>query len=373
MLGISFSSHAQTVESISSIKGHLVRITPRLSEIDRTTMYGEPLVIKRNEKGIISQQTEAFQAGKRAFKELISQRGGDPTPGIMPFTPTMNVPTSTINYNADGITATGISPSDNNMAVGPNHIIQMINHGSGSLFTVRSKTGTVITPPTVFATLTGQPGAGDPIVLYDYLANRWLMSEFDDAPAGGGSLNIAISATADPTGSWFIYRFSDATFFPDYPKFSIWHNAYYGSTQDFILSSGTFLGSSIWAFDRTAMLAGNPTVSLVRVRLNLGTPTATWGICAVSVEGTVPSGQSGLFAYVRDNTVPSDSVGIIQFTPNFTTPSSSVVSAAERMATLPFNLASSSAPTPGGGTWATLAGKTMFKPTYRNFGTNQLY
>ncbi|MFZ9388811.1 MAG: HYR domain-containing protein, partial [Chitinophagaceae bacterium] len=79
-----------------------------------------------------------------------------------------------------------------------------------------------------------------------------------------------------------------------------------------------------------------------------------------------------LFAYTRDNglapAVPTDSIGIIQFTPNFANPGSSTVSPANNMPSLPFNLGAGSAPTPGGGTIGTLAGKTMFKTTYRNFG-----
>ncbi|MCX8020859.1 MAG: HYR domain-containing protein [Chitinophagaceae bacterium] len=370
---LSWDGFSQQVQEITSVKGQLIRITPKLSEIDRNSMYGEPFVIKRNEKGIISHQTKEIQEFKKAFKEMLAREieGGDPTPGVLPAQPTPNVATTTINYNADGIIATGISPSDNNMAVGPNHIIQMINHASGSLFTVRSKTGAVITPPTVFASLTGQPGAGDPIVLYDYLADRWLMSEFDDAPSPGGSLNIAISATNDPTGSWFVYRFSDASFFPDYPKYGIWHNAYYASSQDYNLGTGVFFGSSIWAFDRTAMLAGNPSPTMVRVRLNLINSTTTWGLCVVSLEGTTPSTQGGLFAYVYDNPAPSDTVGIIEFIPNFSNPPASIVQPPQKMATLPFALGPTSAPTPGGGTWATLRGKVMFKPTYRRFSTHE--
>lgn len=368
---------AQEIKELKSTLGRLVRITPKLSEIDRSSMYGQPLVKKRDENGIISHQTEEWKAAKKALRELLGIRTDDgktiiPESGISGNSPSLNVPTSAINYNADGLTATGFAPSDNNMAVGPNHIIQIINHSSGSIFTVRSKTGTVITPPTILASLTGQTGAGDPVVLYDQLADRWFLSEFDDVGANGGALNIAVSTTSDPTGSWAVYRYTDATFFPDYPKYSVWHNAYYASTQDF---TPGFSGSSIWAFDRAAMLAASPTAAMVRVRLNLSNSTTTWGICAVSLEGTSPSNQSGLFAYTRDNgaapAVPTDSVGIIQFTPNFVTPGSSVVSPANNLASLPFNWGNGSAPTPGGGTIGTLAGKTMFKPTYRNFGTHE--
>ena len=69
-------------------------------------------------------------------------------------------------------------------------------------------------------------------------------------------MTIAISQTADPTGSWFVYFFSTGTTFPDYPKFSVWNDAYYGTTNDFANGS-TYSGSSAYAFDRTKMIAGN--------------------------------------------------------------------------------------------------------------------
>jgi HYR domain len=369
--------HAQEVKELKSSVGRLVRIAPKLSEIDRNSMNGKPFVITRNEKGLIARQTPENIAAKQAFLEQISQRVGEskptePTP-VAENSITRNVPTTGINYNADGITATGFAPSDNNMAVGPNHIIQIINHSSGSAFTIRTKTGTVVQGSTILASLTGQTGGGDPIVLYDALAGRWFLSEFDAVGANGGAVNIAVSSSSDPvTSTWAVYRYTDVAFFPDYPKYSVWHNAYYLSTQDFAPS---FVGSSIWAFDRAAMLAAAPTATMVRVRLNLSAATTTWGICAVSMEGTTPSNQSGFFAYNRDNNLapatPADSVGLIQFTPNFTTPASSVVSPSEKFASLPFDLGNGSAPTPGGGSIGTLAGKTMFKPTYRNFGTHE--
>ncbi|MFZ9388927.1 MAG: hypothetical protein ACO25B_13730, partial [Chitinophagaceae bacterium] len=156
-----------------------------MSEIDRNSMYGQPFVTKRDERGLISHQTAEWKAAKEAFKALLYKREGVDKTFVPQTVPSRNVPTSTINYNADGLTATGFAPSDNNMAVGPNHIIQIINHSQGSLFTIRSKTGTVIQAPTILSSLTGQTGAGDPVVLYDQLANRWVLTEFDDVGAGG--------------------------------------------------------------------------------------------------------------------------------------------------------------------------------------------
>src|SRR5438552_4151895 len=78
---------------------------------------------------------------------------------------------------------------------------------------------------------------GDPIALYDPLADRWLMSQF--AFTGSGTSGpyfqcIAISQTPDPTGAWFRYAFQvSSTLFNDYPHFGVWPDAYYMTTNNF--------------------------------------------------------------------------------------------------------------------------------------------
>lgn len=100
------------------------------------------------------------------------------------------------------------SPADPSLDVGPNHVIQMINGTGGSTFKIWDKSGNVIQNSTTFdnfmnsASLNGNPGwggAGDPIVIYDQRADRWLLTEFSSS---GNNLYVAVSTTADPTGSY---------------------------------------------------------------------------------------------------------------------------------------------------------------------------
>src|SRR5690606_18623091 len=91
-------------------------------------------------------------------------------------------------------------------------------------------------------------GGGDPIVLYDEEADRWLLSEFGP----GNSLCVFISQTADPLGSYYSYQFNTPGF-PDYPKYGVWTDAYYVSTNE--------SSPSNYALDRDSMLAGNPATS----------------------------------------------------------------------------------------------------------------
>ncbi len=160
--------------------------------------------------------------------------------------------------NVEGISFTGVSPPDTVGDAGPNHYIQMTNRSGGSNVLVLDKQGNTVAGPFDLDSLWmgGGPcdnGLGDPIVVYDQLADRWLLTEFASA---GAHLCIYVSQTADPVaGGWFLYDVVTPDF-PDYPKYGVWPDAYYVTTFE----SSTLLG--VYALDRTAMLAGAPTASV---------------------------------------------------------------------------------------------------------------
>jgi len=90
------------------------------------------------------------------------------------------------------------------MDVGPNHVVQMTN--GGTPFQVWDKTGNVLSGGSLaFGGLwpTGDPcnsNLGDPVVVYDHLADRWLLSQFArNAAQTQFWMCIAISQT--PTSS----------------------------------------------------------------------------------------------------------------------------------------------------------------------------
>ena len=355
---------------ISSVAGKLIRITPKLADIDQTTMYGEPLKITRNMDGIIGISRE----GKNKIKKKLEEMGKIYPDGAVqssfntnaPGSP--NVPITSINQNFDGLSAANIDPSDNNLAVGATHVIQIVNHASGSLFKIWNKTtGAVVGNPagTILSTLTGVSGAGDPVVVYDQLADRWLLTEFGPS-ACCNSLIVAVSVTPDPTGTWKVYQYTDPTFFPDYPKFSVWHNAYYARTSDFNSSGTAFLGGSIWAFDRAAMLAGAATAAMVRVRLPDAGTLSYYNMNTIGMDGTTPSSQSGLFAVPNQAT---STINVFEFTPNFTTPASSVVGPLTAIPVASYSLPPASVSQQGTSALIqTLGQRLMYRLSYRNRG-----
>ncbi len=88
-------------------------------------------------------------------------------------------PDIAIGINFDGIGSPGYAPSDSNMAVGPKDIVEVVNVD----YQVFNKTGGTIAGPTsitnIFASLPGDCSSGtygDPVVLYDRAADRWLLS-----------------------------------------------------------------------------------------------------------------------------------------------------------------------------------------------------
>ena len=96
---------------------------------------------------------------------------------------------------------------------------------------------------------------GDPILLYDHLANRWIIAQ----PAGSGTHEcIAVSTTSDATGTYNRYDFNFGTNFFSNPRLSVWPDAYYMSRNVFNSSGTAYLGPQALAFNRTAMLAGAP-------------------------------------------------------------------------------------------------------------------
>jgi len=189
-------------------------------------------------------------------------------------------------------------PPDENGTAGPNHYMQTVN----STYAIYSKTGTLLAGPTNMNQLFGSvPGAncndGDPIMLYDEMADRWMAAEFSLCGSPDRML-VAVSATNDPTGSWYQYSFN-MTGMPDYEKFGIWPDGYYMGTN-------TSSGNDIYVFEREVMLAGGTNPKMVAFN-NPWRPTSIDGFMMVPPldnDGTAaPAGEPGLFIAFNDDAI----------------------------------------------------------------------
>src|SRR5690606_16498058 len=130
------------------------------------------------------------------------------------------------------------------IAVGPNHVIGGWNIG----FRIFDKDLNPLTNSASLNTIFSGQVIGDPIFLYDHEADRFIITEFSNNPNG---FKVAVCQGPNPlTDGWFVYQgqFNTGSF-PDYTKFSIWHDGYYVTAN---------IGSSnrLFVVEREKMLLG---------------------------------------------------------------------------------------------------------------------
>ena len=177
------------------------------------------------------------------------------------------------NFNLFGFR---VNPPDPVGDVGPNHYVEMVNLA----FAVYDKQGNLLLGPVDTGTLWAgfavpdcTDPSGDPIVLYDQLEDRWLLTQFTTRGPRYYDC-VAISVTGDPTGAYYRYAFvtqpdpdlAGGTFFPDYPKYGVWTNSYVMTTRDF--GEVDEYGISVYALEKNKMLAGNPKARAVQFFLD---------------------------------------------------------------------------------------------------------
>jgi hypothetical protein len=186
-----------------------------------------------------------------------------PDPVVQRVLGRIGIPAPIISFDGNS-NLCGCSPPDPNGAVGPNHVVTMANLH----FQIFDKSGNSLFGPAANNTLWAGFGgdcqtdnSGDPVVIYDQLADRWLLSQFTSSGPTFFEC-IAVSTSPDPTGTYFLYAINTGNNFPDYPKAGMWPDAYYFSTREFA-NGVTFVGAGAYALDRAEALAGDPNATVV--------------------------------------------------------------------------------------------------------------
>jgi len=297
------------------------------------------------------------------------------------------IPSPSVNF--DGFTnQLTYTPPDPNGEVGLNHYVAMANVH----FAIYSKTGTLLYGPVANNTLWAGFGgpcqienSGDPIVIYDQIADRWMLTQFTSA--GPTYYNcVALSTTADPLGTYYRWAFSTGTNFPDYPKYGIWGDGYYISTREFA-GGGSFAGIGAYALNRDEMLIGDPTPDVISfLAAPGGTPYNVGdGLLPADLDGMTlpPAGSPEYFMGSMDNGgpygAPQDALTLWEFHVDWAIPGNSTFILA---ATLPVAAYDSIFPcSPGSRDCIPQPGTTekvdilsyrqrpMWRLAYRNFGT----
>ena len=174
-----------------------------------------------------------------------------------------------LSFDGVGVGLGGFAPSGNppdvNGRVGSTQYVQWNN----TSFAVFDKTtGALQYGPaagnTLFQALGGicaSHNDGDPVVSYDILAGRWVLSQFvvGGPEASASHQCFAVSTTSDATGDYYLYDFlTDPVNFVDYPHQGVWPDGYYMAAHIFAGPGLVFSGGRIYVFEREQMIAGLP-------------------------------------------------------------------------------------------------------------------
>ena len=260
------------------------------------------------------------------------------------------------------------APPDTNGAVGPNHYVETVN----TSFAIFNKTGTPIYGPVPINQVWSGFGGGcqanndgDPTAVYDGIADRWIISQFS-VTTTPYLMCVAVSTTGDPTGSYYRYSFSYGNVnFPDYPKLSVWPDAYY-LTVNFFANGTTFAGAGVAALDRTKMLAGQPATQQLF-------QTSNGGLLAATVDGSrlPPAGSPNYLVALGTSTT----LRSWKFHVDWTTPSNSTFTGPSNIAVASYARACNGGTCiPQSGTnqrLDSLADRVMYRLAYRNFGDHE--
>jgi hypothetical protein len=268
-----------------------------------------------------------------------------------------------------------VAPPDTTGDVGPNHYVQWVNLRY-SIYTLTRDVNTII----AFTLVPGFPkqgnvvwqgfggrcesdNDGDPIVQYDQLADRWILTQFAVSSTPYTQC-VAVSTGPDPTGTYHRYAFSYSRDFPDYPKLSVWPDAYY-ITYNMFKNGRSFNGGQVCAFERDKMLIG-ATARQACVRT-----TSAHSFQPSDLEGSIlpPAGSRNFLL-----SITTTGLNFWRFAVNWATGTGSL-SGPTAISGVSFTRACSGGtciPQPGTTQQLdSLADRLMYRLSYRNFGVHE--
>ena len=222
--------------------------------------------------------------------------------------PELSLSVGGINHFAQRFVAGGgnqfsIEPPDQGLCVGNGFVLESVN----DTLQIFNTAGNPVSAPTDLNSFYGYtpainrsksplqfgPSITDPSCLFDGATQRWfhVVLTLDRASittqslSGANHLDIAVSATADPTGAWNIYSLpvqddgsqgtpdhhctlgrnpAHGPCLGDYPHIGADANGFYITTNEFNLVSPGFRGAQVYAFSKRQLAAGAPFVNVVQ-------------------------------------------------------------------------------------------------------------
>tara|TARA_R110000787_G_scaffold59922_8_gene135858 strand:+ start:24934 stop:27885 length:2952 start_codon:yes stop_codon:yes gene_type:complete len=231
----------------------------------------------------------------------------------------------------------GYLPPDPTGAAGPDHYVHSVN----SIVKIFDKQGNLEFGPVNLSSFLGiASNNGDPIVMYDQLADRWFVSEFGNLGSDLG-LAIGVSVTNDPTGAYNVYQF-DLDGFPDYPHYGIWHDGYYGTANYFPTAGAATTNGFV--MERDAMLAGDPSPQMALFDLPgvVANPSQVKSAEPANLLGTeIDTDLPGYITYLQDDgwaaSITFDHIKVWEIDVNWNNIANSTISSPLEIPTDPFD------------------------------------
>jgi PKD repeat protein len=344
-------------------------ITPIAFDISKKLIDVEPITpgyTDRSWKEKVIPNEEGFLD---EFKQEAAWKGPDP---VLQESHTKAISASaTIGQNFPGqVNTSGVAPPDINGDVSAGYYMQMVNLS----FQIWNKNGTSLYGPAYSSTLwNGFTGPwtgtndGDPIVLYDPVADRWIATQFSlpNYPSGPFYELVAVSTSNNPGGTWYRYAYQ-FTNMPDYPKFGVWPDGYYLTVNQFAPPSLGFAGAAVCVLNRAAMIAGSPTAQMLF--FNMGTSYGS--ILPADFDGSTmpPAGSPNYLANLGSN-----SLHIWKAAIDWTTTANSSVTLINTLTPQSFSYSNIRVKQPGTSqTLDPLSDRLMHRLQYRKFATYEV-
>jgi hypothetical protein len=295
--------------------------------------------------------------------------------------PSAPAPSTTVNFAGLDFAAFGAGwPPDTNGAAGPTHYIQTVNTAFGVFNKSTGARVVALTLDALFATANTQTPCdnshqGDPVVLYDGSADRFIVTDFAwaDGKFSTGPFYqcFAVSKTGDPVnGGWNFYAIvaDPGAKLHDYEKLAVWPDGIYMTANMFATTgSQAFQNVRVWAFDKAKMYAGQPASVVV---FNL--PSKIQGVAVFSalpsnyhpITGAPPAGRENLIASIWG----AYRTRVWKFKVNWTTPANSSLSGPGNITIPTFSTPPSSIPARNGNNLDSLGYRVMMQNQYTNIG-----
>lgn len=221
-----------------------------------------------------------------------------------------------LNFTAANSTAL---PSDASVAVGSNYVMELLN---GAAAVYNKGTGANLKSITDL-TFWSQAGVSipanwdvtDPRLFFDTASQRWFASMVDFDPTGNINTNhflLAVSATADPRGSWKGFSFvsvpGGVSDFADFPTLGFDSQGVYLS-GDLFDASGNSVGPTLVSIPKAGLLASTPSIS----------GRVSFGIMSYSARGMILQPAVCMDGSEAGNVVGTDGLGFNFNTGSFET------------------------------------------------------